>query len=74
MAPDGILRATRGGALDCVTATRASASTGKRNRNVDPLPTVLSTETSPPSSRAYLRAIDSPSPVPPYLRDVLPSP
>jgi hypothetical protein len=34
---------------------------------------VLSTAISPPSSRAISRLIESPSPVPPYLRLVVPS-
>ncbi len=38
-----------------------------------PRPGVLSTAISPPSSRAISRLIESPSPVPPYLRLVVPS-
>ena len=38
---------------------------------VDPLPSSLSTVRSPPSRRARLRLMESPSPVPPYWRVVL---
>ena len=41
--------------------------------NVLPLPGVLWTLISPPSARASSRLIDSPSPVPPYVRLVVPS-
>ena len=41
--------------------------------NVLPSPGVLSTRISPPSSRAISRLIERPSPVPPYLRLVVPS-
>ncbi len=40
---------------------------------VEPLPSSLSAWISPPSSRAISRLIDSPRPVPPYLRLVVPS-
>ena len=38
-----------------------------------PPPGVLSTRISPPSNRAISRLIERPSPVPPYLRLVVPS-
>jgi hypothetical protein len=41
--------------------------------NAEPAPGVDSTRSSPPSRRAISREIDRPSPVPPYLRDVVPS-
>jgi hypothetical protein len=40
---------------------------------VDPLPGSLSAAIRPPSRPAISRLIDSPSPVPPYLRLVVPS-
>ncbi len=40
---------------------------------VEPLAGSLSTWISPPSSRVISREIDSPRPVPPYLRLVVPS-
>ncbi len=40
---------------------------------VDPRPGSLAAWISPPSSRAISRLMDSPSPVPPYLRLVVPS-
>ena len=41
--------------------------------NVEPFPGSLSTWISPPRRRAISRLIDRPSPVPPYLRLVVPS-
>ncbi len=41
--------------------------------NVLPLPGVECTRISPPSRRAISRLIERPRPVPPYLRDVVPS-
>ena len=38
-----------------------------------PCPTVESTWISPPSMRAISREIERPRPVPPYLREVVPS-
>ena len=38
-----------------------------------PVPTSLVSRISPPSSRAISRLIDSPRPVPPYFRLVVPS-
>lgn len=46
---------------------------GSTSVNTLPWPEVLCTETLPPSNCARSREIDSPSPVPPYLRWVLPS-
>src|SRR5688500_5184102 len=46
---------------------------GRNSVNVLPLPSVLSTRISPPSRRAISRLMESPSPVPPYLRLVVPS-
>ena len=54
----------------------ASATCSMRGRNREkrlPSPTVESTWISPPSSRAISRLIDRPRPVPPYLREVVPS-
>ena len=46
---------------------------GSNSVNVVPSPGRLETWISPPSSRAISRLIDKPSPVPPYLRLVVPS-
>ena len=57
-------------------STGASAMVSIRGRNSEkllPCPIWESTWISPPSSRAISREIDSPRPVPPYLREVVPS-
>src|SRR5205823_7493966 len=61
---DGCRRATRGGTYVC----------GRYSVNVLPAPGVLDRRISPPSNRANSRLIARPSPVPPYLRLVEPSP
>ena len=49
------------------------SSSGTSSVNTDPSPTVEVTSMRPPSMRASSLEIDSPSPVPPYLRLVVPS-
>ena len=51
----------------------AGGSSGTNSVNTDPSPTVEDTSMRPPSMRASSLEIDSPSPVPPYLRLVVPS-
>src|SRR5262249_38457540 len=46
----------------------ASTRTGTVNRNVEPDPTVDSTQIRPPCSAMIRRAIERPRPVPPFLR------
>jgi hypothetical protein len=48
-------------------------ASGRKSVKVLPSPGALATRISPPRSRAISRLIDSPSPVPPYLRLVVPS-
>ncbi|GAA3150909.1 hypothetical protein GCM10020001_088160 [Nonomuraea salmonea] len=48
-------------------------ATGRYSENTLPCPGVLRTVMAPPSRYAISRQIDSPSPVPPYLRLVVPS-
>src|SRR5262249_55636531 len=50
------------GAADCLYV---SAPLGSRTENTEPLPISLATVTSPPTRRASLRVMASPSPVPP---------
>ena len=52
---------------------RSTYLAGRNSVNVLPLPGVLSTRISPPSSRAISRLIERPRPVPPNLRLVVPS-
>ena len=61
-----------GGRRDRAPAASCCASIAKRavKMNVVPSPGVLSKVRSPPMSRASRRLIASPSPVPPYWRDV----
>ena len=61
---------TRSGASFVSSASRTSGFDGIRKLNVDPLPSVLSTEISPPIISQNRRLIARPSPVPPYCRVV----
>ena len=58
-----------------VSSGASSDALGQRQEQREPaaLPDLESTWISPPSSRAISREIDSPRPVPPYLREVVPS-
>src|SRR5260370_8383670 len=56
------------------TRTLTVAATGNVNEKVEPCPTTLSTETSPPCNSINFLAIVKPIPVPPNRRVVLPSP
>ena len=53
--------------------SRARSRDGRNSEKRLPRPGSDSTWISPPSSRAISREIDSPRPVPPYFRDVVPS-
>lgn len=53
--------------------SKSGRATGSEKVNVLPSPGVLSAVMNPPSSCAISRLIDRPSPVPPYLRLVVPS-
>ena len=55
------------------SGAKSGRATGSEKVNVLPSPGVLSAVMNPPSSWAISRLIDRPSPVPPYLRLVVPS-
>ena len=77
----GCVAAVRGGAVPALARGVAAATAlrparrrrGSTSVKVLPAPGVLSSSISPPSSRASSREIDSPRPVPPNLRLVVPS-
>ncbi len=54
-------------------SSKSARATGRYSVKVLPRPGVLSTVTAPPSRWAISRVMDRPSPVPPYLRLVVPS-
>lgn len=56
-----------------ISSSKSARATGRYNVKVLPWPGMLSTVTAPPNRWAISRVMDRPSPVPPYLRLVVPS-